>query len=289
MENRRQILKVLGTGLLPASVALPSDRLGPVDLEEPVALLEAYMKLGGALDERLVIWWMEGIRYGMIAARSRPLYGMQVGMFQRFSRLPDGRFRVLMFELTYYTDVESQSLLRAWRNPYTDETNQVVHVRLGPALRYQTTAGQVVDPDPMLKEYVTRLGPAIVNGDHVWLPGEVTARIVLPAPNAPEIVFSHYPTVHGRLSELSEPGTLSAPAELSFQNVLRWEPWMRMGEHDGFMMSRASGRKLEAVGELPERYLACARELHPSFIADPGAVLDRFAARLDKSTILPQD
>ena len=53
------------------------------------------------------------------------LFGMKVGMFQRFIREPDGSFRVAMFELTYYTDLKTGRLLETFNNPYTGETNQV--------------------------------------------------------------------------------------------------------------------------------------------------------------------
>ena len=55
---------------------------------------------------------------------------------------------------------------------------------------------------------------------------------------------------------------------------------MRMGNHPGHMMSRAAGRKLESVAEMPEDYLQIARRMHPRFIADPVAALEKLTRTL---------
>ena len=85
------------------------------------------MRLAASLDNRLVIWWMDGLRYGVVDARARLLYGMKVGMFQQFFP-PAGRqfLNWTMFELTYYTDLATGELLEEFANPYTrrDESRQ---------------------------------------------------------------------------------------------------------------------------------------------------------------------
>lgn len=247
----------------------------PGALDDPERLLTAYMRLSGSLDDRLVIWWMDGMRYGVVDAHAQLLFGMQVGMFQRFDRQPDGSFRIRMFELTYYTDPVTGELLETFDNPYTGETNKVQHVRLGPEVRYQTTTGIARPDNPMVKAYASKLGPALVRGDHVWIPTDVEATIEFPKPTAPSIVLNHYTTVHGRLGDALDPAIISASCELNFQNILKWEPFMRMGDHPGHMMSRAAGRKLESVDDLPAGYLVMAERMHGKYIADPVAMLDK--------------
>lgn len=247
--------------------------------------LELWLRLGGALDERLVIWWMSGQRYGVVNAESTLLYGMQVGIFQRFFADSDGNRRIAMFELTYYTDLQSGELLESWDNPYTGLRNTVRHVRLGPEIRLQTATGQYPDPDnaavqAMVKRYNATLGPARIQGDTLWMPTSVEARIELPSPKAPPIVLNHYTTVSGKVRDAYNTDLVSAPARLAFQNVIRWEPWMQMGDHPGHLMSRASGMKLESVGEMPEDYLRLARQVHPKRIADPLTTLEKTVARI---------
>jgi hypothetical protein len=232
------------------------------------------MKLAASLDDRLVIWWMDGVRYGVVESQAQALYGMKVGIFQRYFKQPDGNWKLAMFELTYYTDLQNGKLLEEFKNPYTGDTNSVRHVRLGPDIRHQTTQGLFADPDDkvmqsMLHDYSSTLGPAVINGDSLWIPSSVEARIVFPKPTAPDIRLSHYTTAMGSLKDVNNPKLVSAPCSLAFQNILKWEPWMRMGDHPGAMMSRAAGRKLEHVEDLPSDYLEMARVVHPWLIKDP--------------------
>jgi hypothetical protein len=232
------------------------------------------MKLAGALDDRLVIWWMDGMRYGVVESRAQALYGMKVGIFQRYFKQPDGYWKLAMFELTYYTDLKTGKLLEKFDNPYTGEVNSVRHVRLGPDIRHQTIEGQLADPDDktmqsMLQDYSTTLGPAVINGDSLWIPSSVETRIVFPKPTAPDIRLSHYTTAMGSMRDVENPDVVSAPCSLAFQNILKWEPWMRMADQPGEMMSRAAGRKLESMDELPADYLEMARAVHPWLIKDP--------------------
>ena len=282
MPTRRRFMS--GAALVPLALAAAPPRASSTDLP-PVDPLPAWMKLAGALDDRLVIWWMDGVRYAVIDSAARPIYGMKVGIFQRYFPQPGGFWKLAMFELTYYSDLESGQLLETWENPYTGATNTVRHVRLGPEIRHQTSEGQLADPadaamQSMLHDYRTSLGPALRNGDHVWIPSSVEARIVFPSPKAPEIKLSHYTTAMGSFADLENPDLISAPCTLSFTNVLKWEPWMQMVDHRGHLMSKAAGRKLERLEDLPADYLEMARTVHPKLIADPVATLEKKVAEI---------
>ena len=278
--RRRDVLRLILAG---AVVAVPdlnrADGItgAPVntDLENPQQLLLAYMRLGASLDSRLVIWWMDGVRYGVVDAKAQALFGMKVGMFQQFFRQANGDYKLAMFELTYYTDLASGELLEEFENPYSGETNQVSHVRLGPELRRQTSQGLADPENSMVRDYRSSLGPAMINGDQLWIPTSVEARIKFPKPTAPEILLNIYTTVQGRLADAVNPDLMSAPATLAFQNVLKWEPFMQMGNHTGHMMSRAAGAKLHSIDQLPADYLACAERMHPKYIVDPIATVAR--------------
>jgi hypothetical protein len=248
-------------------------------LANPDRLLEAYQRLSGSLDDRLIIWWLSGTRYGVVDAQSTPLYNMQVGMFHRWYRQPSGSFKAAFFELTYYSDPLTGELLHKFDNPYTQASNRVRHVRLGPEIRELTTAGLVSPDNPMVQDYRSRLGPPVVNGDHLWVPTSVEATIRFPKPTAPEILLNLYTTAHGKLSDALDENRMSAPCTLEFHNVLKWEPWMQMGKHPGHMMSTASGKKLESLDDLPPAYLAMAEEVHGKYIADPATRLAELATK----------
>jgi hypothetical protein len=281
MLNRRTLLQSFAAS---ATSVLPWHNLtakpSASTLTDPTRLLEAYQRLSGSFDDRLIIWWMSGTRYGVVNAQSTALYGMEVGMFHRWYRQPDGSFKAAFFELTYYTDLNTGELLHEFENPYTAKKNRVRHVRLGPEIRTLTTTGLISPDNPMVHNYQSSLGPAVTSAGRVWIPTSVEATIKFPKPTAPTILLNLYTTVQGKLADAFNQQLVSAPCTFEFHNILKWEPWMQMGDHPGHMMSTASGRKLESVNELPANYIAMASKVHTRYIADPIASLEENAAQL---------
>ena len=227
---------------------------------------------------------MSGTRYGVVDAQSTALYGMEVGMFHRWYQQPDGSFKAAFFELTYYTDLSTGTLLREFLNPYTGESNKVRQVRLGPEIRTLTTTGLTSPDNPMVHNYRSSLGPAVTSGEKIWIPTSVEATIKFPKPGAPTILLNIYTTVEGNVDDAFNKDLLSAPCTFQFNNVLKWEPWMNMGDRPGHMMSTAAGRKMESLNDLPAPYLAMADEVHGKYIADPLASLEKYASRLRASS-----
>jgi hypothetical protein len=285
MLNRRTLLQnfaASATSMLPWHILTAEPTAGA--LTDPSRLLEAYQRLSGSFDDRLIIWWMSGTRYGVVDAQSTALFGMEVGMFHRWYRQTDGSFKAAFFELTYYTDLETGELLNEFANPYTGKKDKVRHVRLGPEIRTLTTAGLISPDNPMVHDYRSSLGPAVTSADRVWIPTSVEATIEFPKPAAPTILLNIYTTVQGNLADAFNQKLISAPCTVEFHNILKWEPWMQMGDHPGHMMSTASGRKLESPDELPANYIAMAREVHTKYISNPIASLEKYAAQLRQAS-----
>ena len=271
--NRRQIVQAACAASL---IRLPTVAMASSDpLPTGNALLEAYVRLSGSFDDRLIIWWMDGKQYAVINGKAKALFGMKVGMFHRFFRQPDGNFKIAFFELTYFTDIGTGELLRRFDNPYTGETNTVAQVRLGPEIRLLTQQGLSSPDNPMVQDYASSLGPARRSNEMLWIPTSVEALIKFPKPTAPEIALSIYTTVSGHSDAAFDTSKASVPCAFSFSNTQRWIPWMRMGDIPGHLMGVAAGKKMQQVSELPEDYMACAREVHSKYIADPVAALDK--------------
>jgi len=282
--NRRQILLAMaGTGLAHAAntanaTATPTQNL------VGNKLLDAYVRLSGSFDDRLIIWWMDGKQYAVVNGKSQALFGMKVGMFHRFFQQTDGNFKVAFFELTYFTDLDSGVLLKEFKNPFTGKTNRVRHTRLGPEVRLLTMNGLSSPDNPMVKQYSSSLGPARIINNQVWVPTSVEGIIKFPKPTAPEILLSIYTTINGNLSDALDRDKMSVPCSLAFNNTQPWIPWMGLKDHPGHLMGVANGCKMEAMEELPEDYLACAREVHPRYINDPIAALSRQTLLIREST-----
>jgi hypothetical protein len=232
--------------------------------------LTTFIKLAGSLDERLVIWWVKGRRYGIVGAQATPLFGMEVGRFCRFFRQANGSFMLAMFELNYYTDTATGRLLEKFQNPYTGLVNEVMHVARRPIICQYTAAGQFVPAgNNRIRRYRGQLAAVSVSADTVRIESAVSAEMLSPFPKTPSTCINDYITAAGLRSDLQDPHTKSAPATLSYRTVQAWEPWMKMGDRSGHMTSWATGRKLEALAEMPSGYLEMARAVHPWLIRDP--------------------
>jgi hypothetical protein len=265
----------------------PPARATRFDAGNPDDLLRAYMKLAGALDERLVIWWMEGRRHGLLDGTPKPLFGMQIGLFHRYRRQADGSFLYAMFELTYYMDLATGRALDTWLNPYTGATNKVVQPRFDPLVRKIDRGGQALTPGAAggatIKSFSASLGPGVVNGDTVWIPTGLSSVVVPPFPGAPEIFVNSRTTVAGAVRDVEDDGVVSAPATLAFTNAPRWEPWMEMKGQPGHQFSQAFGRKFESVAALPQVYRDMARARDNDLFADPLAALEPVFTTIPKA------
>ena len=121
--SRRRLLG--GGAAVLTGIYLPLAR-AELDFSNPDDLLTAAVKLRGTLDDRMVIWWMKGVRYGVVKDELNPLFNMLIGSFSRYKEIPGRGYEVKMLELGYLTDLETGEPLDQFRNPYTNKTFAVV-------------------------------------------------------------------------------------------------------------------------------------------------------------------
>jgi hypothetical protein len=247
-----------------------------LNLDDPWDRLTALAKLRGNTDGSTVMWWMKGVRYGVVNNVVTPLFNMLVGSFQRLRPLPGKGFEANMLEMSYFTDLETGEVLDTFRNPYNGKLCQVPEQRLGPYPVLMTPTGIVLPDIPMFGEVElqTTVGPAIVHGDDVWIRDDSSVKVDSDHPMMGKHIYNEFVTYRGRLSELNDPQLTSVSADISFQSVTSWREWYQAEDVGGHTTARAAGSKISRVDEFPPEYLAAARERHPDLIADPEAALD---------------
>ena len=271
--GRRQLLR--GSVALLACMQLPVAR-AELDFDDPDDLLTAAVKLRGTLDDRMVIWWMKGVRYGVVKDELNPLFNMLVGSFSRYKEVAGRGYQVTMLELGYLTDLETGEPLDEFKNPYTGKIVTVPEQRLGPLPVMLTSSGVEIDSGGSFAsiDLKTRLGPAIVDGDDMWLREDSTAKVNSDLPMMGKHVYNELVTYRGLVSDVNNPDLSAAPASVTYQSVTSWREWFESGGIPGHTTARAAGKKIFSVEKLPADYLAAAKDRHPEIIENPEAALE---------------
>jgi hypothetical protein len=113
--NRRQALVGAAAALATAArVATSENRAAAAG----IATLRQFVKLRGALDERLVIGFVIGRFDGVVDEVVTPLFGVLSAVFSRY-RYTGSEYVVVAYEQAYYTDLETGRVVDRMRNPYT--------------------------------------------------------------------------------------------------------------------------------------------------------------------------
>jgi len=265
--SRRTLLSAGCAMLLPPSLYAANSQ----DAE----LLEALVKLRGTLDDRLVCWWMKGMRYGVVNERIDPIYGMNTGGFQLYRKIADDRYEMRMLELGYFSNPVTGEPLRQFANPYSGKTVDIPDQKLGPYTVYLTTKGVEIPRDPAFGEFElrTQLGPAVVDDDDIWFREDGFINVDSDHPMMGKHTYNEFVTYHGSMSDVQNKALATVPATVTYQSVTSWRKWMGSEGVDGHTTARAAGRKVFAVEDMPEDYLRVVREWYPEIMSDVMAAL----------------
>ncbi len=287
MDRRTAMTAIAGAATVPlavarASAAAAANRAAPaaLDFTAPANRLDALVRMRGALDERLVISFLEGVYYGVMQSRITPLYGLSAGLFRQYRKRPDGGFDYANLELVYVTDLDTGGLLEEFRNPYSGKTGKPPQTRLGPSRLTITPAlevqrpgqhaghGVAAGPDAAPPAGFHRFRAPRVVGDDVWIVEESS----LQAPPPLNFAFNEVLTYRASLRALSDRSLLNVPTEVQFHPVIGWRPWQGMAGFDGppsHVMGVCAGRVVTSIDALPERYREWTARSHPDVLAEP--------------------
>lgn len=283
MLSRRSTL--MGLGALAAApagsnahAALP-DTLQP-DNPDHLALLQQKLMFSTANEP--LIWWIRGPKYGSVNGEITPLWRLNVVLFKDVEHHEDGRFDVKSMEIVYKTDIETDELLSEWRNPYNGEVYEEVPLIMGPVTRGFTATGpktQSVLPGAQI-DRVSKLGPAEISGDDVWLMTDALVQVDRPGQST--FRANDLSTYHGSVSDILNPDLTSAPGTMTVHIIQSWHPWMNMGDQPGTLVTRISGAKCFTIDDLHPRIRSMVRDIHPDIAKDFVARLQGPPERFDR-------
>lgn len=237
----------------------------------PEDRLRNYVRVRGALDDRLVMGWVTARYYGIVDDRMDPIFEVSAATFARYRAVEAG-YEAVSFELAWFTDPATGEPLDNWRNPYTGEMNSVPSGGLPPSkiIIDRNLSFQLPEPRPGLTVEHEVL-PIDVRGNDVWLTERSRTAAAFGA--GKPFRYSETNTFRTTLSALTAPGAMIAPAEVIFTNVTSWRPWMQMGDRPGHLTAAGYGRQNATWDSFPEPWLRATRARRPEVIADPAAIL----------------
>ena len=279
--KRRTVLGLVGAAAAAPLLRAPSARAEMLDLDpsNPAHLLMITRKLAHTMDDSIVFWWAKLLRMAVLDRIATPLWNVHVGALLKTRDLDEyGSYETTAISMVFYTDLQTGEYLPTFNNPFT---GQEVEIGYFPA----TPGKRIVNADESPSERSVRpgfksirihpLGPAVIEGDDVWIRDDDIFRSEPLTPEA-GLPFrgNDWSTYHGSVAEVANPEILNAPATWHFNDILSYPPWLGMGDRPGDFVSRGFGRKVSSFDSMPGRLPEFIRMRHPEIYEDPAGALE---------------
>lgn len=293
--SRRRLLQGLalasvGLGSLPRETSAAAHAAPELDLSSAASLLSASVKMRGTLDERLAFVWLRGLRYTLVDGTATPLCGYLGGSITRYRQLADDAFEFLLYEISYYTDLDSGEVLQTLRMPHTGREVAVPLYRTGPGRHVimmsneeeldwsaeRTTSeelAQQIAPDAKVF-YRFDLRPAVTQDDRVWIRSDSFTRLVPTDPDEAGMFYKEAITYQASRADLAQADDTQVDASISFAIATAWRPWMKMSGVDGHTVTDGIGGKVLRMEDMPADFLRFTADNHPDVLENPGRLLE---------------
>jgi hypothetical protein len=274
--DRRSALAGLAAGTM-ASPALARGAgarpAGAIDFTSQAGRFRAFMLMRGALDEQLVIGWMQANYYGIVDDRMEPLFDVVAALFTRYRRTADGGTEAFNAELAWFVDRETGKALDTFRNPYTGASVDVPSGGLSPSkFRFGPDLSMHLSREMPGMEFAHEVLPPVVRGNDVWITERSRSSFPIPGQAKP-MRYAESNVFHARRSALEARGATRVESDVSFTNVVSWRPWMKMGDHPGHLTASGAGRHDAAMAAMPPAWIEATRARRPEVMRDPAALL----------------
>ena len=295
--DRRDMLILTGTlatGLSAVPLAsaaaastAPAGFKGPhIDLTTPKGNVNAAVRVDANLDESKQKWSsVSGVVLGVREDEAlRDLFGFEVVSVARAWGQPDGSYRVLHREAIFYSDLATGNILRAWRNPYTDETVEVVDVINDPWNHYFAEMVKKFEPDygglnkpvarapvPFSMNYIDAGNGMVHNRTHINLYYKAALQPdKWPRESSGTMNrVSEFFTTAVKLADLQNPDKTSVLHTGSWTRVTPWLPWMLMGQAPGHIVYHSTHHSFDSLDGFKPKVRAHCEKLYPHMLEAP--------------------
>jgi hypothetical protein len=226
--------------------------------------LQEFVKLRGALDERLVTGFVVGRFDGVVLS----------AVFSRYRRTASG-YVVVSYEQAYYTDLESGRVVERMHNPYTGDSVDVPVYNRPPTTLWLDTELRFNSPAPpsanvQVQQFAR--GPERVAGDLVFV--EEVAVTVAATAIEPEFRYRDHTVLRAKRSELERRDTLTTPCQTTFDATCSWRPWLRMGTRPGYLSALGYGSFGAGMESLAPAWVEATKRVYPELLEHPERALE---------------
>jgi hypothetical protein len=176
-------------------------------------------------------------------------------------------------EIMLYLDPETKQVLRTWKNPWSGEEVEVMHVHNDPVNSREPSFARDAEGKPtakfnhMVKDgYVYQGGGAALLFYDNPLAGEYQDYV------GNKYQASEFLTATVPLQELADPKlSRSKNTVISWGRISRWMPWMKMGGRDGLLVHYTGGTRVDSFEDLPDWMKKEVRANYPTYVSPPPA------------------
>lgn len=251
-------------------LAAPLHAQSTLNLNSPDDALKASQKIQCSLEDgKPVVFWWKGSAYSRVAGeRDRVLFnveGMNIRACKAYSDPQKGYgYRLVSREILLYKDPETDTVLRTWKNPWTSQEVEVIHV-----------ANDPVNQGPFYANNTFKLPATFKNGRFFY-----TVEVPLFYQNPlggeyQEFVGGTYHAMemfnfYGYEKELLDATKKEAASvTVSWARVSEWLPWLEMGDRQGMLIFTCVGKRLASWDEMSETMKSEIKQHYPAYIAPP--------------------
>jgi hypothetical protein len=157
-------------------------------------------------------------------------------------------------------------------NPLTGKRIKIGFFPPVPQMISYGPAGRIDTPKGVLAGLArtVAIGPAWAEGGDVFVMGDTMLHGAL---HDGAVHVNDLDTYAGSLRGVLDPAQKNPPARMMFNDLNTWPPWLEMGDIEGTYFSRALGRKVFTLADMPALWQSEMTRRLPQLARDPVGLL----------------
>jgi len=251
---------------------LISAGLGAIDLNDPQAYFDTFLKTRADLSGKETVFHWTGQVYGVIPGERRTeLFDFEGFSVARLQKAETG-WLMLTREAAFFKDPRTSQILESWRSPYLNNSEiPVIHIWNDPVNQDFGFSDEEL-------RFVSRFLPSQDLGSELAFYMDIFPYYESPLPRRDYSLFSQSDIYQAAeffqffvpKSAIADSSLSSLPCNITWTRISPWMPFMRMGDRKGNLVFACRGSKLEGgFAALPAQIRDYVMEKDPRFASAP--------------------